>query len=173
MPHALYGDTCEYDYCLELSFYYLTTILHVSRWATHHRVDTRTWKERRKRELDAWDPLIDCMADAYTLWKYGSQTRVSSEPEDTRYPYHIVVMDIFTLAEDVTIHRPPTSNSPAVDLASHGYLCKTPAKPKIAVGFRTLELFHRVRLRKASLSIEAFTRVICDYYDVRSRVHSE
>ena len=106
------------------------------------------------------------MADAYLMWKYGSPTGVSDEPEDTRYPYHVVVMDIFTMTEDITIHRPATSNCPAVDLAVHGYLCKTPAKPKIAVGFQTLELFHRIRLRKASLSIEAFTRVICDYYEV-------
>ena len=113
------------------------------------------------------------MTDAYLTWKYGSQTGVSDEPEDTRYPYHIVVMDIFTRAEDVTIHRPATSNSPAVDLAFHGYLCKTPAKPKIAVGFQTLELFHRIRLRKASLSIEAFTRVICDYYEVFNSLDSE
>lgn len=131
-------------------------------------MDTRTWKERRKRELDAWNPFIGRMADAYITWKYGPQPVVPSEPEDALHPYRIMVMDIFTMAEDITIHRPATSNSPAVDLASHGYLCKTPVRPKVAVGFRTLELFHRVRLRKASLSIEVFTRVMCDYYEVCS-----
>lgn len=70
------------------------------------------------------------------------------------------------MEEDITIYRPATSDCVAIDLAHHGYLPKTPMKPEVAIGFRTLELFHRVRLRKASLSVEAFTRVICDYYEV-------
>ena len=69
---------------------------------------------------------------------------------------------------DVTIFRSATSTSAPVDLAEHGFLAKSPRSPKIAVGFRTLELFHRLRLRKASLSFEAFTKVLCDYYQVRS-----
>ena len=136
------------------------------RYAGSRRVDTRTWKQRRERELGAWDPIIDRMTDAYIQWKYGCSPEASdSESGEPRYPYHVTVMDIFTMAEDVTVHRPATSTAPAVDIALHGYLCKTPGKPKIAVGFQTLELFHRVRLRKASLSVEAFTRVICDYYE--------
>lgn len=70
------------------------------------------------------------------------------------------------MEEDVTIYRPATSDCVAIDLASHGFLSKTPMKPEVAIGFRTLELFHRIRLRKASLSVEAFTRVMCDYYEV-------
>lgn len=103
-------------------------------------------------------------------WKYGPRPETpdpDTNPQGKQYPYHVTVVEIFTMEEDVTIYQRPESTSVAVELAIHGYLAKTPHKPEVAVGFRTLELFHRVRLRKASLSVEAFTRVICDYYNVR------
>ncbi|KAK7690568.1 hypothetical protein QCA50_005666 [Cerrena zonata] len=135
----------------------------------HRRVDTRTWKERRTRELQAWNPLIEPLVESYMEWKYAPQPEIPDHDIDQRYPYHINVVEIFTMKEDITIHQRPTSTCVAVDLARHGYLAKTPFKPQVAVGFRTLEIFHRVRLRKASLSVEAFTRVICDYYDIPFR----
>lgn len=76
------------------------------------------------------------------------------------------VYEIFTMELVKTILRPHTSVSPAIDLAEHGFLAKTPVFPNVAVGFQTLELFHRLRLRKASYSVEAFTRLLCDYYVV-------
>lgn len=80
--------------------------------------------------------------------------------------YSVHVFEIFTLQDMLTIERPQSSSSVAVDLAENGFLPKTPTLPSFAVGFRTLELFHRLRLRKPSLSVEAFTHVICDYYMV-------
>ena len=126
-------------------------------------MDTRSWKERRKRELHAWEPYLEELTNSYIKWKCGSH---DVELESKEYPYTLTVLDIFSLQTKVTVYRPATSNCPALDLALHGYLPKTPMKPEMAVGLRTLELFHRVRLRKASLSVEAFTRVICDYYEV-------
>ena len=78
----------------------------------------------------------------------------------------VAVFEIFTLQTSLTIQRPSSSISAPVDLASHGFLAKTPTFPEVAVGFRTLELFHRMRLRKPSLSVEAFMKVLCDYYEV-------
>lgn len=104
------------------------------------------------------------MADAYIQWKYGPDP--TPPVSDTRYPYSLTVLDIFTMEEHLTIYQPRTDNPVPVNLALHGFLAKTPTLPTIAIGFRTLELFHRIRLRKASMSVEAFTRVLCDYYNV-------
>lgn len=82
--------------------------------------------------------------------------------------YSVIVYEIFTMETNLTILRPPDSTSPVIDLADNGFLGKTPILPNAAIGFRTLELFHRLRLRKASYSVEAFTRMICDYYVVRT-----
>ncbi|KAG1781307.1 hypothetical protein EV702DRAFT_1177559 [Suillus placidus] len=51
----------------------------------------------------------------------------------------------------------------ALVLAS--YLGTTPQAPSIAISITTLELYHRLRLRKPSLSVEAFSKVICDLYE--------
>ena len=48
----------------------------------------------------------------------------------------------------------------------HGYLAKSPTKPQVAVSIRTLELLYRIRNRKSSFSIEAFAKLVCDYYMV-------
>ena len=130
----------------------------------HHRVEYRTWKERRYRELQGWETLIDRLARCYMEWKYTPSSAVSNAT--TEYPYTVSVFEIFTMEHDITVYRPPTSDSPAIDLALHGFLAKTPVQPTVAIGFRTLALFHSIRLRKASMSVEAFTRVICDYYGV-------
>ncbi len=80
--------------------------------------------------------------------------------------YTIHVYDIFTLIPEITISRDPSSPSPALDFIRLGYVVKTPVSPSIALSLTTLELYHRLRLRKPSFSAEAFGKVICDYYKV-------
>ena len=104
------------------------------------------------------------MADAFVQWKYTSNMNPPSSGHE--YPYSVTVFDIFTMEQHLTIYQPRSDNPVPVNLALHGFLAKTPSMPTLAVGFRTLELFHRIRLRKASMSVEAFTRVLCDYYEV-------
>lgn len=53
-----------------------------------------------------------------------------------------------------------------------GYLGTTPQTPSIAISITTLELYRRLRLRKPSLSVEAFSKVICDLYEVRHHIFS-
>lgn len=85
---------------------------------------------------------------------------------NTTVEYSLIVYELFGLQSTITVDRPPSSISPAINIAEHGFLAKTPVLPNAAIGFKTLELFHRLRLRKASFSVEAFTRVLCDYYMV-------
>lgn len=140
--------------------------------------DTRTWRDRRQNEYRAWDPLIQPLTDAYVKWKFSSASPLTDHPSATAesnvagncplpnesVEYSLDVYELFGMETTLTINRPASSTSVAVDIAEHGFLAKTPILPNAAVGFRTLELFHRLRLRKASFSVEAFTRVLCDYY---------
>ncbi|KAJ3530902.1 hypothetical protein NM688_g7648 [Phlebia brevispora] len=63
----------------------------------------------------------------------------------------------------------PLSAYPVVDMAAAGYLGKTPVNPTVGISFKTLELLYRLRQRQPSLSIEAFMKVICDYYSMPYR----
>lgn len=89
----------------------------------------------------------------------------SASPE--LVPYTVRVYDLFTLQSQLTIMRSQNSVSPAADLMKQGYIAKTPTLPEVVVSVKTVQLLHRLRQRKASLSIEAFAKVVCDYYNVR------
>ncbi|KAI0683926.1 hypothetical protein BC835DRAFT_1294591 [Cytidiella melzeri] len=85
--------------------------------------------------------------------------------------YTVDVICLFSRTTEITVTRLPDSLSPALDLMRHGYLAKTPSRPTIAVSLKTLELLYRLRQRKASYSVEAFTKVLCDYYQMPYRRH--
>ena len=80
--------------------------------------------------------------------------------------WELDVYDLFTLEHSLKISRDPSSLSPALDFMRCGYITKTAKSPDVAVSVKTLELLYRLRQRRASFSVEAFTKVICDYYQV-------
>jgi hypothetical protein len=81
------------------------------------------------------------------------------------FSFTLEVLDIYTLDQTAMI---PCSGdeTPIQALAKSGYLGNTPVTPTLAISFRTLELFRRMRLRKSSFSVEAFSKVMCDLYSV-------
>ena len=87
-------------------------------------------------------------------------------PPPSNFSFSIELLDIYTL--DTSVVVPCSSEELLIQaLAKNGYLGNTPMTPSLAISFRTLELFWRIRLRKSSFSVEAFTKVICDMYSVR------
>lgn len=98
-------------------------------------------------------------------------TPTDSEIHDTSKSkvWGLNVFDIFTLRKSITVDRDNDSLSPAIDLLRYGYVAKTPRKPQYAVHVKTLELLYTLRQYKASFSIEAFAKVVCKYYKVRTR----
>ncbi|KAG2087520.1 uncharacterized protein F5147DRAFT_748517 [Suillus discolor] len=68
----------------------------------------------------------------------------------------------------VLIHQHP--EEPAnVALLRLGLLGCSPVEPSVAIEVHTLELYHRLRRRHAQLSIQAFTRALCDIHKVNYR----
>ncbi|KAI0685393.1 hypothetical protein BC835DRAFT_1290305, partial [Cytidiella melzeri] len=56
-------------------------------------------------------------------------------------------------------------------LMMHGYIAKSPSRPTIAVSVDTLKWLYHLRQRKPNYSIEAFAKVVCDYYNIPYRRH--
>ena len=83
------------------------------------------------------------------------------------FEWELDLYDLFSLESTLKISRDPGSVSPALDFMCRGYLTKTTKAPNVAVSLRTLELLYRLRQRRASFSVEAFAKVVCDYYQVR------
>lgn len=88
-------------------------------------------------------------------------------PSPPTYQWELDTYDLFTLRRTLAVSRAPDSTSPALDFMRHGYITKTSKSPDVAVSITTLELLYRLRQRRASFSVEAFAKVVCDYYQVR------
>ncbi|KAG2146793.1 hypothetical protein DEU56DRAFT_731337 [Suillus clintonianus] len=68
----------------------------------------------------------------------------------------------------VSIHQHPEEPANAA-LLRHGLLGCSPVEPSVAIEVHALELYHRLRRRHAQLSIQAFTRALCDIHKVNYR----
>ena len=104
---------------------------------------------------------------AYLRWKYDKLT-TSSVNEELPYNFTIPTVDIHTLATSSLIHCGENSLLLSITLVEHGYLGNLPENPSLAILLNTLELYYWLHLQKPSLSVEAFTKVICDLYMVRA-----
>lgn len=87
----------------------------------------------------------------------------SSTSPDTEVP----VIDIYTLSDSIKVSR-TESQTTASALASLGFIGNAPFHPSVAISIKTLELYRILRRRKPSFSVEAFAKVICDLYMVRT-----
>ncbi|KAJ3527564.1 hypothetical protein NM688_g8112 [Phlebia brevispora] len=167
-------------------FFHALRDLTNSRWQGRRYTPPRSWTERRQREFVAWDLAFIPLVEAYCQWKYSRQRTSpqhsaamnTSAEQDTHtqqdetaqtYPYTFRVYNIFTLDVQKTIMRPASSTQPLLDMAAAGYLGKTAVNPTVGISFKTLELLYRLRQRQPSLSLEAFMKVVCDYYSISYR----
>ncbi|KAF8196114.1 hypothetical protein BJ912DRAFT_847093 [Pholiota molesta] len=83
----------------------------------------------------------------------------------TEYDFDIDVLDLYTLLP--SIHVALAANStPPLAMMRQGYLANSPVNPTLGISVRTLDLFARLRARKASLSVESFAKVLCDLYNM-------
>ena len=163
----------ESEYVLHFLFIFPDHLFR--RYSSRQHLDRRTWKQRLTRTRQNWDPVLPSLVKFYLGWKYAPTTCSHSPitvdppiippPPPGDYDFLLEVLDIYTLDTSVTI---PCSNKelPIEALVKSGYLGNTPATPSLAISFRTLELFRRLRLRKSSFSVEAFVKVVCDIYSV-------
>ncbi|KAG6884740.1 hypothetical protein C0992_005852 [Termitomyces sp. T32_za158] len=107
---------------------------------------------------------MEDLTDTYLAWKYPDAKTTNDSHFNAEYDYPISVVDIFTLDKRAIIHQAESTKSVSIALVQQGYLGTTPETPSLAMSLRTLELYYRIRRRKPSFSIEAFAKVLCDFY---------
>lgn len=141
----------------------------MSSYKAKHK-DARTWRQRFERMDRNWKDTIPGLVDAYIAWS-NSSAATSDEgvvlPDDALGKFDIDVLDIYSLRSSATITPTSESMSTAAMLVACGYLGTTPVNPSLAISLKTLELLRRLRLFKASFSIEAFAKLLCYCYKVR------
>ncbi|KDR74552.1 hypothetical protein GALMADRAFT_141579 [Galerina marginata CBS 339.88] len=135
-----------------------------------------------------WQP-VDNFLDNDTVfisgsnWKYPdlpsgptlpSDTDISMDIDDATdvdpvsYDFTIKCVDLYSLSSSIHV---ACSSSMTVHVAMmlQGFPPTSHVDPTLAVSIKTLELFRRLRNRKASLSVEAYAKVLCDLYAVSSQ----
>lgn len=93
-----------------------------------------------------------------------------TEPKTSQtFSFDIDIFDIFSTSSQASVSS-DSALSIAEALVSNGYLGSTPVMPSLAISLHTLELLRRIRLFKASFSLEAFAKLVCYYYSVGSMI---
>lgn len=115
-----------------------------------------------------WEARYEALVKAYLRWKYPQAPQGDTDTDgmyDSSLDQIIPTVDLYTLETEVTVRR-QEADFTVINLARLGYLANSPTMPSIAISFKTLELYCRIRQRKASFSFEAFAKVLCDLYQV-------
>lgn len=87
-------------------------------------------------------------------------SRVSNDPTTRTSSTNIL-----TLGRDQRFVVPKTDSTSNASLIQHGFLSDAPLRPTFAFSLNTLEFFRCLRNRKASYSLQAFTRTLCDLHN--------
>ncbi|KAJ3554298.1 hypothetical protein NM688_g3185 [Phlebia brevispora] len=161
-----------------------------SRWGQQWKTYKKTWKDCKERQMTTWNTIIGTLVDTYLAKQYPRPYPVypcnEPEPMDTHpdtsgapdlenttadSEYTVQVYDLWTLKSELTFTCKPDSVSPAIELMALGYVAKTLKRLSVAISLRMLQLLYQLQQRKASFSIEAFAKVLCDYYSTPYRHH--
>ncbi|OSD03883.1 hypothetical protein PYCCODRAFT_1424523, partial [Trametes coccinea BRFM310] len=119
--------------------------------------DERTWAHRMQNMDENWRPLIPRLVSAYLRSQYDAKPPPDSDPGPPAAP------------RTCTVPMPAHCETHAEALVLSGYLGTSPLQPSLAISLKTLELFRRLRLFKASFSVEGFTKLLCYYYKMPYR----
>lgn len=114
---------------------------------------------------------IDNLATAFLQWKDLSSNPPSVNTGDAGAPpptveFDMELVDMYSQQRKLHVSL-PDSETIVPHLIVRGYLPTTPINPLVAISLRTLEFYKLLRQRKPSFSIESFTKVLCDIYEVR------
>ncbi|KAG2107568.1 hypothetical protein BD769DRAFT_1630595 [Suillus cothurnatus] len=95
----------------------------------------------------AWSAQMRALADAYLHWKHGPCNDTGAESHQPVHYFHISKVDVFALLRV-------------------GLLGCSPTTPTVAITLPCLELYHQLRRRQLSFSVQAFTKVLCTLHNV-------
>ncbi|KAG2743396.1 hypothetical protein P692DRAFT_20850503 [Suillus brevipes Sb2] len=97
---------------------------------------TRTRETRNANMHAAWSAQTQVLADAYLHWKHDPRNNIDPESRQPVHHFHVSKVDVFV-----------------------GLLRCSPTMPTVAITLQCLELYHQLRRRQSSFSIQAFTKV--------------
>ncbi|KAG2343823.1 hypothetical protein BDR05DRAFT_999730 [Suillus weaverae] len=111
----------------------------------------------------AWKEQMPTLVDGYLAWRH----EVPTDKDNTIVSnmFHVDVVGISGFAHAITIQQRP--NEPVNAALLHmGLLGCSPLQLTIAIHIECLKLYHQIRRRQSSFSIQVIMKVLCALHDI-------
>ncbi|KAG1742887.1 hypothetical protein EDB19DRAFT_1894855 [Suillus lakei] len=112
--------------------------------SANHCNDQWTREEHYANLHASWLRQMPVLTDAYLVWKHTGSPDLS---QSLSHKFHITAVHVFELANISLLHV--------------GLLSCSPTVPTVTISLQCLELYHQLRRRQSSFSIQVFTKVLC------------
>ncbi|KAG6379623.1 hypothetical protein JVT61DRAFT_10136 [Boletus reticuloceps] len=148
---------------------YFTTIAQTQR-VLRRRHDTRTRLQRNQQEYEAWQAQMPALVDYYLERKHGPSEDQHDDGAAPEHFFHVDLISVFSYTPRVSVHQRHEEQA-NVSLMRAGAVGCSPTQPTVAVALQCLELYHRLRRRQSSFSIQAMVKTLCALHNITYTHH--
>ncbi|KAH7902929.1 hypothetical protein BJ138DRAFT_1021356, partial [Hygrophoropsis aurantiaca] len=136
------------------------------------RDDRRTRSGRNQRLHAAWMAQLPDLTDTYLQWKHCG-TGTHDNDDGIQANQHMFHVGAISLTSHVPCRAIPQEDDELanVSLLRCGLLGCSPVQPTVAIHLDCLEIYHQIRRRQSSFSIQAMTKVLCALHNVTYAQH--
>jgi hypothetical protein len=137
---------------------------------------------KHRAMTEEWQHQIPRLVSAYLKWKH-TQADQSVDIECSQGYFEVTVVDIkrkllfatspsalispHTIGRTTKVHIPQAHEELAnVALINAGLLGSAPVNPSVAITLDCLELYHQIRRRQATFSLQSMCKILCIIHNV-------
>jgi hypothetical protein len=118
----------------------------------------------------SWNTQMPDLVTAYLDWRHGCPIIPDKQSTATPASGGTVFFEVtaVTIEGRLEYHRIPQKigERPNVSLIREGLLGCSPIDPSVAISLQCLELYHQIRRRQPSFSLQAMAKVLCALHNV-------
>ncbi|KIK11655.1 hypothetical protein PISMIDRAFT_19360 [Pisolithus microcarpus 441] len=114
---------------------------------SHRRHDTRPRAQRNRQAHQAWQVQMPILVDRYLVWKHNGPEEMAGD-----HAFHVDVIGVFQYELHVSVIQKADESANAALL-------------------RCLELYHQIRCRQSSFSLQAMMKVLCALQNITYTQH--
>ncbi|KAI6097652.1 hypothetical protein EV401DRAFT_1895465 [Pisolithus croceorrhizus] len=140
---------------------------------SHRRHDTRPRAQRNRHAHQAWQAQLPTLVDRYLAWKHNGPEELAGD-----HVFHVDVIGVFRCSSTDSLEYERHVNviqkadeSANAALLRVGLLGCSPSQPRIAIRLECLELYHQIRRRQSSFSLQAMMKVLCALQNITYSHH--
>ncbi|KAI6013588.1 hypothetical protein BKA83DRAFT_4499963 [Pisolithus microcarpus] len=132
---------------------------------SHRRHDTRPRAQRNRQAHQAWQVQMPILVDRYLVWKHNGPEEMAGD-----HAFHVDVIGVFQYELHVSVIQKADESANAA-LLRVGLLGCSPSQPRTVITLQCLELYHQIRCRQSSFSLQAMMKVLCALQNITYTQH--